>query len=56
MTDISLAGWDTVEECKVDSFASDSNDTKNIRQAKNRALSKLKTKKVNNSTFINLNS
>lgn len=51
-----LAGWDIVEDNKVNSFASDSDEGKKIRQAENRALSKLKTKKVNIFTFINPNS
>ena len=56
MTNRSVAGWDIVEEYKVNSFASDSDDGKKIRQVENRALSKLKKKKVNNSTLKNPNS
>lgn len=56
MIDRYLAGWDIVEDNKVNSFASDSDEGKKIRQAENRALSKLKTKKVNIFTFINPNS
>ena len=51
MADRSVLGRDTVAEYKVDPIARDSGNGKKIRQAKNRALTKWKTKKSNIFTF-----
>ena len=51
MADRSVLGWDAVAEYEADPIASDSDDGKKIRQTKNRALSKRKTKKSNTFTF-----
>ena len=47
LADRSVLGWDTVTEYEDDPSASDSDDGKKIRQAKNRALTKRKSKKSN---------
>ena len=47
LVDRSVLGWDTVTEYEDDPSASDSDDGKKIRQAKNRALTKRKSKKSN---------
>ena len=44
IADCSPAGWATIAEYKNDSFASDLEDFKKIRQADNRALAKSKNK------------
>ena len=51
MADRSALSWDTVATYKADPIASDSDDGKNIRQAKNRPLTKQKNKKSNKPTF-----
>ena len=51
MADRSVLGWDTVTEYEADPIASDSDDGKKIRQAKNRALTKWKTKTSNELTL-----
>ena len=51
MADRSVLGWDAVAEYEADPIGSDSDDGKKIRQTKNRALSKRKTKKSNTFTF-----
>lgn len=53
IADRSIAGWDIVEEYKVDPFESDFDDGQKIGRVENRALSNLDANKVNNSTFIN---
>ena len=51
MADISALGWDTVVEYEADPIASNSDDGKKIRQDKNRAITKQKSKKSNKPTF-----
>ena len=51
MADRSALGWETVAEYEADPIASDSEDRKKIRQAKNRALTKYKSKKSNKLTL-----
>ena len=51
MEDRSDLGWDTVSEYEADSIASDSDNGKKIRQAKNRELTKRKNKKSNKLTL-----
>ena len=53
MADRSVAGGGIVEEHNLNPFASDTDNGKKIGHVENRALSKLETKKVSNSTFIN---
>ena len=51
MADRSAIGWNTVAEYEADPIASDSDDGKKIRQAKNRALTKQESKNSNKPTF-----
>ena len=51
MADRSALSWDTVATYKADPIASDSDDGKNIRQAKNRPLTKQKKKSLTNLLF-----
>ena len=44
IADLSTAGWGTIAEYEDDPFASDSEDSKKIQQAENRALAKNKNK------------
>ena len=44
IVDHSPAGWATITECEDDPFVSDSEDSKKIRQAENKALAKNKNK------------